>query len=117
MLVGVMNTAFSFALFTFLVSLLPGRLYLLATTLTYLIGIPVSFLSQNFIVFRTPLRILAFMKFLVVYGLQLPVNILFLEVAVTEFGSSPILAQALFLGAFAVVAFVMGTVIIFREKR
>lgn len=91
--VGVLNTAFGYALYAVLV--LCHLQYLAALLLSTIGGVIFNYFSMGRLVFRHAGGRLIFAKFVAVYAIVYAVNAILLRTLVGEFGLGPIVSQLL----------------------
>lgn len=90
LLVGATNTAVSFVLYLLLLEFMP---YLYAYSISYGIGIVVSYILNSHFVFRQPLSLHKFLQFPIVYVMQYSLGVAILWLLIGQFGISPALAM------------------------
>lgn len=103
LLVGVLNTAFGYAVFAALVW--SGMHYSLALLLATVVGIAFNFITTGRLVFGNR-HTNVFWRFVAVYGLLYSVNLLALA-SLRAWGLGPLLGQALLMLPMAVAAFLL----------
>lgn len=90
LLVGATNTTVSYVLYLLLLSFMP---YLYAYSISYGIGIVVSYILNSRFVFRQPLSLHKFLQFPIVYVMQYSLGVVILWLLVGQLGISPALAM------------------------
>ena len=109
--VGLLNTAFGYAIFA--VFILAGVAPMPALVLTYVFGITFNFFTTGRLVFRGR-HAGAFLRFVAAYGVIYVVNVGLFKLAEAA-GASPLVAQALCLPVVAVFSFVIFKLHVFRD--
>ena len=89
LLAGMTTTVFSYAIYIFLLLMLP---YMLAYVISYAAGIVFSYFINTHFVFRQRFSWKSFFQFPLVYAAQLVINLFVLWLAVDRFGIKPELA-------------------------
>lgn len=90
LLVGATNTAVSYVLYLLLLEFMP---YLYAYSISYSIGIVVSYILNSRFVFRQPLSLGKFLQFPIVYAIQYGLGATILWLLVGHASISPELAM------------------------
>lgn len=90
LLVGATNTAVSYVLYLLLLEFMP---YLYAYSISYGIGIVVSYILNSRFVFRQPLSLHKFLQFPIVYVMQYSLGVAILWLLIGQLGISPALAM------------------------
>jgi len=111
--VGLLNTAFGYAVFAVLV--LAGMPPMPALVLTYVVGITFNFFTTGRLVFGSR-RNSAFVRFVAAYGVIYLANLALYKLAESA-GAPPLVAQALCLPPVAVFSFVIFKLHVFRDAR
>jgi putative flippase GtrA len=105
LVVGVWNTFFGIGLYTLLVTLLGKQLYLLLVVPVNIVAITQNFVLYKFLVFRTKGHYLReYLRFYIVYGPPVLVNLFVLPLLVRVAGLDPRIAQFLFTGVVVFVS-------------
>jgi putative flippase GtrA len=96
LLAGIWNTIFGFGLFTALFYLLPAVHYLIIAIISTVIGTTNAYISYKFFVFRTKGNYLKeYLRFYVVYGVAIALNLVTLPIMVEILHIHPVVAQGL----------------------
>jgi len=108
--VGLVNTAFGYGLFAFLIYL--QLHYALASFVSTILGILFNFKTTGLIVFKNNNNILIF-RFFVAYGITFLFGLLFLYI-MNRFSISNYIAGAIWLLPAAILSFLLQKSIVFR---
>lgn len=92
-IVGVSNTAISLIAYYILLNL--GVYYLLASTISYCVGILNGYIFSSSFVFKRTMNLKLALKFISVYLSSLLINLLVLYIFVDIFGISEFIAQVM----------------------
>jgi putative flippase GtrA len=111
LLAGAANTVFSYVLFVLLLNVAP---YLYAYSISYCIGIVVSYVLNSHFVFRQPLSLKRFMQFPLVYALQYCLGTLLLWLLVGKVSIVPELAMLAVVAVTIPITFVASRFILKR---
>lgn len=112
-LVGIVNTAFAYALFAFFYLLLGS--HQLAITLATACGVVFNFHSTGRLVFRSR-RLCALLPFVAGYGAVWLINILLLN-EMTALAGSPLVGQVLTLPLLALLSYAINRYLVFGRRR
>jgi putative flippase GtrA len=110
-LVGATNTAVSYVLYLLFLDFMP---YLYAYSISYGIGIVVSYILNSRFVFRQPLSMGKFLQFPVVYAIQYGLGATILWLLVGQASISPELAMLAVVAATIPVTFLVSRFILKR---
>ncbi len=111
LLVGATNTALGYVLYLLLLDLCG---YLYAYSISYCIGIVVSYILNARFVFKQPLSMRRFMQFPVVYVIQYSLGVAILWLLIGQAGMSPELAMLGVVAATIPVTFLASRFILKR---
>ena len=96
LLVGLWNTVFSAASFAALYYLTGRRGYMGVLTLSTILGVTNAFLCHRVFTFQSRAPFWrSYLRFYIIYGIQIGLNFALLPMAVEWFGISPVVAQLL----------------------
>jgi putative flippase GtrA len=112
LLVGATNTAISYVLYLLLLGFVP---YLYAYSISYGIGIVISYVLNSRFVFRQPLSLEKFLQFPVVYAIQYGLGAMILWLLVGRASISPELAMLAVVAVTIPVTFVTSRFILKRK--
>jgi putative flippase GtrA len=111
LLVGATNTIISYVLYLLLLRFVP---YLFAYSISYGIGIVISYVLNSSFVFRKPLSMTKFLQFPVVYAIQYGLGAALLWLLVGQAALAPELAMLAVVAATIPVTFVTSRFILKR---
>lgn len=111
LLVGATNTAVSYVLYLLLLEFMP---YLYAYSISYGVGIVLSYILNSRFVFRQPLSLGKFLQFPVVYLIQYGLGATILWLLVGQASISPELAMLAVVAATIPVTFLTSRLILKR---
>ena len=111
LLVGATNTAVSYVLYLLLLEFMP---YLYAYSISYGLGIVVSYILNSRFVFRQPLSLGKFLQFPIVYAIQYGLGATILWLLVGKVSISPELAMLAVVAVTIPVTFVTSRFILKR---
>ncbi len=111
LLVGATNTAISYVLYLLLLGFVP---YLYAYSISYGIGIVISYILNSRFVFRQPLSLGKFLQFPVVYAIQYGLGAAILWLLVGHAAVAPELAMLVVVAATIPVTFLASRFILKR---
>ena len=113
LVIGAVNTAFSYVIYALLV--LIGLHYSLATLISTILGIIFNFFTTGRIVFRN-MDNRRIIRFILVYALTYLVNVLFLKGLVDGFSMDKLLAGALVTLPVALLSYYLNSIWTFRDS-
>ena len=111
LVIGVVNTLFSYLIYTVLVLL--GLHYSLATLIATILGIIFNFFTTGRIVFKNQQNALL-PRFVLVYGLTYGVHVLLLGLLIDRLGVNKLIAEAIVTLPIALLSYLLNSIITFK---
>ncbi len=92
--IGIWNTLFGFGVFTLLIAVTPESWYLISLSISTIIAVLQSYVTQRIFVWRSKSRSQSeFIRFSLVFAFQFVFNIFLLYLCVEMFGFNPLWTQ------------------------